>query len=77
MLSGQVPGSYDNGALVNVNANIELLLTGRFDLKRDAPSRTAVFIVNDYILCVPYKMIDGHSVKCGKSVNALIGIGPG
>ena len=37
MLSGQVPVSYDNGALVNVNANIELLLTGRFDLKSDAP----------------------------------------
>ena len=39
MLSGQVPVSYDNGAIVNVNfnANIELLLTGRFDLISDAP----------------------------------------
>lgn len=37
MLSGHVPVSYDNGALVNVNANIELLITGRFDLKSDAP----------------------------------------
>lgn len=39
-------------------------------------SRTAVFIVNDYILCVPYKMIDGHSVKSRKPVEALIRIGP-
>lgn len=34
------------------------------------------YIVNDYILCVPDKMIAEHSVKYRKAVKVLIGIRP-
>ena len=37
---------------------------------------TDVFIVHDYILCVPDKMIAEHSVKYRKAVKVLIGIRP-